>query len=128
MDVEAYDHTNMELRPAVLIPEYCKQRTPYLIIVHLWDKQGDYLLSRKHDPLKCGRGEGEIDNDECNLSSPSQSKSTRARKPRKKKEEPSPNGIATVVKYFIDFFNESKSPKKKRKVWEKQLIKNMELW
>ena len=80
--------TNVETRPAVIIAGYCKHRTPHLTIIHLWDKQGDYLLSSKHDPLKCGRDEGRMDNDESSLSSLSQTKSNRARNPRKKEEEP----------------------------------------
>ena len=106
-------------RPAVIIAEYCKHRTPYLTIINLWDTQGAYILSSTYYTLKCGRVEGGMDNDESGLSSRSQSKLIRARNPRKKKEEPPPSGIAAVAKSFIDIYNKCKSPKKKRKVWEK---------
>ena len=57
IDMDTYDHTDVSSRPAILIDSYSKQKYPFLTIIHLWDKDADYLLSSKHDPLKIGRGE-----------------------------------------------------------------------
>ena len=78
----------------------------------MWDKMGGYLLLSKHDPLKCDRGEGGIDNDDRSLSSPSQMKSNRARKPSNKKGDLPPTSIAAFMQSFIDFSNDRKSMKK----------------
>ena len=34
VDVETYDHINIETRPVVIIAGYCKHRTPCLTIIH----------------------------------------------------------------------------------------------
>ena len=107
----------------MLITEYCKHQTPYLTIIHLWDNYGGYLLSRKHDPLKCGRGEGGIDNDEISISSPSRMKSSRARNPRKKKEDPSPIDIVAVMKSLTNVCNDNKSAKNNGKSVGKSIDK-----
>ena len=58
-------------RPAVLIHGYCKNRTPFLTLIHLWDRQSDYLLSSRHDTLMIGLGKGGMsnDNDDSTISS-----------------------------------------------------------
>ena len=33
VDVEKYDHTNVETKPVVIIAGYCKYQTPYLKII-----------------------------------------------------------------------------------------------
>ena len=38
VDLDIYNHTDVSKRPAILINKYCKQRTPYITMVHLWDK------------------------------------------------------------------------------------------
>ena len=60
VQLDLYDHTNVTSMPAVFINEYCKQRTPYLTVTHLWNTRSDYLLSSKYDPLNIGLGEGGI--------------------------------------------------------------------
>jgi len=57
IDKDTYDHTDVANRPAVLMEGYGKQKTPFLTVIHLWDKMSDYLLSSKHDPLQLGNGE-----------------------------------------------------------------------
>ena len=36
---------------------YCSQKIPFLTVIFLWDKNVDFLLSSRHDPLKIGQGE-----------------------------------------------------------------------
>ena len=61
IDIDTYDHTNMNERPSILLDIYCNQRTPYLTVIYLMDKASDYLLASRHDPLKCGRSEPGMD-------------------------------------------------------------------
>ena len=108
IDLDAYDHTDVVNRSAVLIKNYWKQRTPYLTIIHLWDKQGYYLLSSRHEPLKISLGEGGMVNDDSSISSPSAVDVGKDRRSRKRKEELSPNEIAAVMKSVIDICNNNK--------------------
>ena len=57
IDIETYDHTDVSSRPAVLIEGYAKQKAPFLIVAHMWDKMSEYLLSSCHNPLVIGTGE-----------------------------------------------------------------------
>ena len=57
IDIDNYDHTDVANRSAVLMESYGKQKTPFLTVIHLWDKMSDYLLSSNHDPLQLGPGE-----------------------------------------------------------------------
>ena len=110
IDIDNYDHTDVSSRPAVLINGYCKQRIPYLTAIHLWDKSSDYLLSSRHDPLKIGLGEGGFDgiNEEhCNTSDSSPASKRRVRKAKKMSTEPSPTGIAAIMKSVIDLCNDN---------------------
>ena len=110
IDIDNYDHTDVSSRPAVLINGYCKQRIPYLTAIHLWDKSSDYLLSSRHDPLIIGLGEGGFDvvNEElCNTSDSSPASKRRVRKCKKMSTEPSPNGIAAIIKSVIDLCNDN---------------------
>lgn len=61
LDIDTYDHMNVENFPSILLDLYCNQRTPYLTVIYLIYKAGDYLLASRHDPLKCGRGESGMD-------------------------------------------------------------------
>ena len=61
VDLETYDHTNMSNRPSILLGCYCSQRTPYPTVIFLMDEASDFLLASRHDPLKCERGEPDID-------------------------------------------------------------------
>ena len=58
IDPDTYDHTNIASRPAVLMEGYCPQKIPFLTVIFLWDKNVDFLLSSRHDPLNIGQGDG----------------------------------------------------------------------
>ena len=62
VDLDSYDHTYISIRPDVLINRYSKNRTPFLTLIHLWNKQSSYMLSSRHDPLKIRLGEGGMSN------------------------------------------------------------------
>ena len=97
-----YDHTDVGARPAILIQGYCTQRIPYLTIIHLWDKMGDYLLSSRHDPLSIGMGEPGISTDSAMSSlTGAGGKSS----PNKKKRESPESGLKEVIKSVIDLCN-----------------------
>jgi len=57
IDEEDYDHTKIESRPTILMYLYAKKNQPFIIIIHLWDKLTDCLLSAKYDSLSIGAGE-----------------------------------------------------------------------
>ena len=40
VDLDVYDHSDVPCRLAVLITNNCKQKTPYLIVIYLWEKKG----------------------------------------------------------------------------------------
>ena len=105
IDLDNYDHTNVITRPVVLINRNCKQRIPYLTVIHLWGKCSDYLLSSRHEPLKIGLGERGfygVNNDVTSSSDSTPAGKCRARKSTKMVTEPSPTGIAAVIKSVID--------------------------
>ena len=52
----------MAERPIILINNYHTHRQPYLTIIFLWDERVNFLLSSIYDPLKAGRGEAGIGN------------------------------------------------------------------
>ena len=93
IDLDNYDHTNVITRPVVLINRNCKQRIPYLTVIHLWGKCSDYLLSSRHDPLKIGLGEGGFEGASDEVISASDSTPVgkrRSRKATKMATEPPP--------------------------------------
>ena len=98
VDPETYDYTDISSRPAILLANYCTQRTPYLTVIHIWDKMSDYLLSSRHSPLDIGRGEvGLTDtNSITRTSTPS----------GKERIPPPPKGLDDVIKSVIDLYNE----------------------
>ena len=54
IDEDKYDHTDVIGRPTILFNQYCNYRTPFLMVIHLWDKGRYYILSSLRDPLKIG--------------------------------------------------------------------------
>ena len=95
VDVETYDHTNIENRPSILLDLYCTQRTPYLTVIYLMDKATDYLLSSRHDPLRCGRGEPGMDESDISIV-------TSASKPPKKGSAKI-TGLDDMIKSVVDY-------------------------
>ena len=62
IDVEDYDHTDVEARPLVLFNLYSKNKEPYLTVIRMWDNLVQNLLCAKYDPIYLGTGEvGMID-------------------------------------------------------------------
>ena len=57
VDLDTYDHTDVNSRPVILFQNYTKNKIPFLTIIRMWDKISDYILSAKHDPLMIGSGE-----------------------------------------------------------------------
>lgn len=107
VDPDTYDHTDISSRPAVLIANYCTQRTPYLTVIHLWDKMSDYLLSSRHDHLYIGKGEvGFSDGDSSSrVTTPS----------RNNKRSPPPAGLNDIINSVIDLCNEGSGKSKELK-------------
>lgn len=64
ISVDDYDHTDVAEQPSILINNYHTHIHPYLTMIFLWDERVHFLLSSRYDPLKAGRGEAEIGNDE----------------------------------------------------------------
>ena len=56
IDIDTYDHTDINSRPPILMDLYVKNKK-YLTCIFLCDSKLDYLTSSKYDPLKLGRGE-----------------------------------------------------------------------
>lgn len=56
IDLDTYDHTDINSSPPILMDLYVKNKK-YLTCLFLWDSKLDYLISCKYDPLKLGRGE-----------------------------------------------------------------------
>ena len=56
IDLDTYDHTDINSRPPILMDLYVKNKK-YLTCIFLWDSKLDFLISAKYDPLKLGRGE-----------------------------------------------------------------------
>ena len=56
INLRVYDHTNVEIRPSILIDEYAKHKK-YLTMIFLWNKKKDYILASKYNSLKIGEGE-----------------------------------------------------------------------
>lgn len=62
--METCAYTNIHNQPATMLDTHFSQRTPYFIVIHLWDKAGNYLLASQYDHMKCIMGESGIDNDD----------------------------------------------------------------
>ena len=108
IDPDTYDHTNIASRPAVLMEGYCPQKIPFLTVIFLWDKNVDFLLSSRHDPLKIGEGEpgmGLTNNRTSDtvsmITSDASSCSPKKGKGRLKKMEATTEGLEDMMKNII---------------------------
>ena len=110
IDPAVYDHSDIKMRPSILIDNYSKKKK-YLTIIFLWDETKDFILASKYEALKIGLGEagiaGRFDDDDDmsgisnSVSSPS--KSTKV-KPRKIMtiEEEATEMVQTVVNLVME--------------------------
>ena len=119
IDPETYDHTNILSRPPILLANYCKQRTPYLTVIHLWDKLSDYLLSSRHDTLCIGIGEMGME-DSTSGESPNKGE-------RRRKNEDPPVGLNDAFNSVINLCNESVGFRNKPESNEDLKIENQSL-
>ena len=79
----------MAERPSILINNYHTHRQQCLTMIFLWDERVSFLLSSRYDPLKAGRGEAGMgnnndDEDDTSLSGLSSSYSSVKRRSPKK--------------------------------------------
>ena len=85
----------MNERPSILLDIYCNRRTPYLTVIYLMDKAGDYLLASRHDPLKCGRGEPGMDDSVVSVVTSSLSSPQKGRR--------KVTGLDDMIKSVVDY-------------------------
>ena len=57
INMETYNHTDVESRPIILFHNYCKGKIPWLTVNRMWDKVSDYLLCSRYDSLMIGSDE-----------------------------------------------------------------------
>ena len=62
IDLDTYDHSEIANRPAILVQCYSNHKSPFLTVIHLWDKFADYVLSSRHNPINISLGEPGMDN------------------------------------------------------------------
>ena len=59
VDPAVYDHSDISMRPSILIDNYAKKKK-YLTMIFLWDETKDFILASKYDRLKIGVGEAGV--------------------------------------------------------------------
>ena len=116
--VEEYDHADVNARPSVLIDNYSRKK--YLTIIFLWDKEKDYILGSKYNPLNIGIGEaGVIDAEDSTKVSQLTGRSS----PEKSKTKLSPAEEASaLVANVFSLVNETKDTVKDNKSIEDQSL------
>ena len=117
IDPAVYDHSDIKMRPSILIDNYSKKKK-YLTMIFLWDETNDFILASKYESLKIGLGEagldGRFDNDDDisvisnSITSPSKSRKVKPTKSVTVEEEAT-EMVQTVVNLVMQ--NEAKNKK-----------------
>ena len=112
INIDEYDHTDIDNRPIILFNLYSKNKEPYLTVIRLWDNTIDNLLCAKYYPIHIGHEEVGMDEDVCSdnhsMNSAAASTSSKRWKKRKGGATESAIGLQDVMKSITSLCDSTK--------------------